>query len=414
MSQNLCRRHTAILGSSAPPRDKADHEGTTYLEFANSRSYTRPLPPKSAKNANADCMNSNVLSEPQFRAALRWERRRTERSERPFLLVLASLGMVTANDCKTASLENLASALAASFRETDIIGWHRQDGVLGAIFTELGTSDTSAIRTAIEKRVLAVMDERPIANHREEITLTFHFFPDDSKHEEHSVRRLRAEVYGEQQSKPVAQAVKRIIDVTGSVAALILLSPALLAISLLIKLTSEGPVLFRQSRIGQHGREFTFLKFRSMYANTDAALHKEYVSHFIAGKAQMRESADGKTSAYKVIDDPRITPLGRFLRRMSLDELPQLINVLKGELSLVGPRPPLPYEFACYHLWHRRRVVEVRPGITGLWQVDGRSRTSFDEMVRLDLRYATRWSLWLDFVILLRTPGAVLSGDGAH
>jgi lipopolysaccharide/colanic/teichoic acid biosynthesis glycosyltransferase len=374
----------------------------------------QPLPPKSAKNANADSMNSKVLSETQFRAALRWERRRTERSERPFLLVLASLGMVTANDSKTASLENLASALAASIRETDIIGWHQQDGVLGAIFTELGTSEMSAILTAIEKRVLAVMDERLIANDRDEISLTFHFFPDDSKQEEHSVRRLRAEVYGEQQPKPVAQGVKRIIDVAGSVAALILLSPALLAISLLIKLTSEGPVLFRQPRIGQHGKEFTFLKFRSMYANTDAALHKEYVSHFIAGKAQMRESADGKTSAYKVIDDPRITPLGRFLRRMSLDELPQLINVLKGELSLVGPRPPLPYEFACYHLWHLRRIVEVRPGITGLWQVDGRSRTSFDEMVRLDLRYATRWSLWLDFLILLRTPGAVLSGDGAH
>ena len=128
----------------------------------------------------------------------------------------------------------------------------------------------------------------------------------------------------------------------------------------------------------------------------------------------MKESADRKTSAYKVIDDPRVTSFGRFLRKTSLDELPQLMNVLKGEMSLVGPRPPLPYEVASYDLWHRRRIIEVKPGITGLWQVCGRSRTSFDEMVRLDLRYARRWSLLLDFRILLKTPRAVLSGDGAY
>jgi lipopolysaccharide/colanic/teichoic acid biosynthesis glycosyltransferase len=151
-----------------------------------------------------------------------------------------------------------------------------------------------------------------------------------------------------------------------------------------------------------------------MYVNSDAALHKDYVSRFIAGDAPMKESADGRSSAYKVIDDPRVTPFGRFLRKTSLDELPQLINVLKGEMSLVGPRPPLPYEFDCYDVWHLRRIVEVKPGITGLWQVCGRSRMSFDEMVRLDLRYATHWSLGLDFMILIRTPGVVLSGDGAY
>jgi lipopolysaccharide/colanic/teichoic acid biosynthesis glycosyltransferase len=128
----------------------------------------------------------------------------------------------------------------------------------------------------------------------------------------------------------------------------------------------------------------------------------------------MNESAHGEKKAFKIMDDPRITPLGRFLRRASLDELPQLLNVLKGEMSLVGPRPPLPYEFTCYDLWHVRRMIDVKPGITGLWQVSGRSRTSFDEMVRLDLRYAKKWSLYLDFMILLRTPGAVASGEGAY
>jgi lipopolysaccharide/colanic/teichoic acid biosynthesis glycosyltransferase len=151
-----------------------------------------------------------------------------------------------------------------------------------------------------------------------------------------------------------------------------------------------------------------------MCVNNDVTVHKEYVSHFIAGQATMQESADGTASAYKVIDDPRVTPFGRFLRKTSLDELPQLINVVKGEMSLVGPRPPIPYELASYELWHLRRIIEAKPGITGLWQVCGRSKTSFDEMVRLDLRYARGWSLSLDFKILLRTPGVVLSGDGAY
>jgi lipopolysaccharide/colanic/teichoic acid biosynthesis glycosyltransferase len=119
-------------------------------------------------------------------------------------------------------------------------------------------------------------------------------------------------------------------------------------------------------------------------------------------------------TAFKVIDDPRITPFGRFLRKTSMDELPQLFNVLKGEISLVGSRPPIPYELACYHIWHLRRITEIKPGITGLWQVCGRSKTSFDDMVRLDLRYATSWSLWLDFVILLRTPRVVFTQEGAH
>jgi lipopolysaccharide/colanic/teichoic acid biosynthesis glycosyltransferase len=117
---------------------------------------------------------------------------------------------------------------------------------------------------------------------------------------------------------------------------------------------------------------------------------------------------------YKIVSDPRVTQTGRLLRKSSLDELPQLINVLKGEMSLVGPRPPLPYEYERYSTWHRRRLMEVKPGITGLWQVNGRSRTTFDEMVRLDLEYVRSWSIWLDLKILLRTPAAVLSGEGAY
>jgi lipopolysaccharide/colanic/teichoic acid biosynthesis glycosyltransferase len=194
---------------------------------------------------------------------------------------------------------------------------------------------------------------------------------------------------------------------------LILLAPLFGLIALVIKLTSEGPVLYRQSRLGHYGKKFELLKFRSMRKDCDCRIHQEYVSKFIAGQVP-GQNGNGSSPTFKIQGDPRVTSIGQFLRKTSLDEVPQFWNVLVGEMSLVGPRPPLDYEFKAYSLWHRRRVLEIKPGITGLWQVEGRSRTQFDEMVRLDLKYARAWSLWLDLKILARTPAAVVSGDGAH
>jgi len=184
-------------------------------------------------------------------------------------------------------------------------------------------------------------------------------------------------------------------------------------IALAIRLSSKGPVLFKQERLGQFGKKFILLKFRSMRTDCDPRIHQEYVSQFIAGQVDSGSPSGDKT-VFKIQADPRVTSVGRFLRKTSLDELPQFWNVLVGEMSLVGPRPPIPYEFTSYDLWHRRRVLEIKPGITGLWQVEGRSRTRFDDMVRLDLKYAQAWSIWLDVKILLQTPGAVLTGEGAH
>jgi lipopolysaccharide/colanic/teichoic acid biosynthesis glycosyltransferase len=195
--------------------------------------------------------------------------------------------------------------------------------------------------------------------------------------------------------------------------ALVLLSPLFILISAAIKLTSKGPILFKQERVGQFGARFTFLKFRSMYFKNDSKIHEDYVKEFIAGNGGPPDSEKSLSTLYKLKDDPRVTRLGRLLRKTSLDELPQFINVLKGDMSLVGPRPPVPYEFEAYDRWHRSRLLEAKPGITGLWQVHGRSRTTFDDMVRLDLRYARTCSLWLDLKILLKTPRAVLSGEGA-
>ncbi len=205
---------------------------------------------------------------------------------------------------------------------------------------------------------------------------------------------------------------KRAIDILGSLVALIVFSPVFLVIAVLIRLTSRGPLLFRQKRLGQYRKPFTCLKFRSMYVDNDHTIHEEYIKRLIAGRGEAENGAS-KPKAFKLTDDRRVTRVGKFLRKTSLDELPQFLNVLVGDMSLVGPRPPIPYEFRAYDLWHQRRLVAVKPGITGLWQVSGRSRLKFDEMVRLDLQYCRTWSLALDFKILLRTPWVVLLGDGA-
>jgi exopolysaccharide biosynthesis polyprenyl glycosylphosphotransferase len=202
---------------------------------------------------------------------------------------------------------------------------------------------------------------------------------------------------------------KRFLDVFGSALAILVFSPLFILIAAAVKLTSRGPIFFRQERVGLGGRRFTFLKFRSMKCGSDSQLHQEYIRRFIGGEIT---KAHGAT--FKIKNDPRLTSIGGFLRRSSLDELPQLINVLRGEMSLVGPRPAIPYEIELYQPWHRSRFLEVKPGITGLWQVVGRSKTTFDDMVRLDLQYATQWSLWLDIKILLQTPRAVVSREGAY
>jgi lipopolysaccharide/colanic/teichoic acid biosynthesis glycosyltransferase len=250
----------------------------------------------------------------------------------------------------------------------------------------------------------------------EQLGLSFYCFPDDWKPGEpgQPLANLYPDLVERNEARRASHALKRVIDVLGSGLALLLLLPVLAVVAVAIKLTSPGPVLFRQTRVGQYGASFTCLKFRSMHAACDPAVHKEYVTRFIAGDVAPGASAGNGQTVYKLTRDPRLTPIGGFLRKTSLDEFPQFFNVLRGEMSLVGPRPPIPYEIEAYDVWHRRRLLEVKPGVTGLWQVTGRSRLRFDDMVRLDLRYASTWSVWLDLKILVRTPYAVFSGEGAH
>lgn len=198
---------------------------------------------------------------------------------------------------------------------------------------------------------------------------------------------------------PVGFAVKRLIDVVGALLGLVVLSPLFVALGLVILVLDGRPILFRQERVGLGGRPFTVSKFRTMVPDAEAR------------RAELGARNEIHGPGFKITEDPRLTRTGRFLRRSSLDELPQLWNVLNGEMSLVGPRPPLPSEVASYDGWHRRRL-EVKPGITGLWQITARHEGDFDLWVRLDLAYIDRWSLWLDLRILARTVLVVLAFEG--
>lgn len=206
--------------------------------------------------------------------------------------------------------------------------------------------------------------------------------------------------------------LKRAMDIIGAVMGLVLFAPLMITAGLLIKATSSGPILYKQRRLGYMGQPFMFLKFRSMHHNCDENLHQEYVKKLVKGKTHEINNGSAENPFYKITNDPRITPLGSFLRKTSIDELPQFWNVLKGEMSLVGPRPAIPYEVEEYQNWHYRRILEIKPGMTGLWQVSGRSRTTFDEMVRLDIQYARNWSIALDIKILFKTIREVFRADG--
>jgi len=359
--------------------------------------------------------SQEILSEEAFRRMLSLERKRSERSERPFVLLLIETGRNQPGDKQGRDLLDVLSALQGATRETDVTGWYTTNSVVGIMFTEI-ILENNAVLSTILSRIGAALRDRLDTDQFSRIKFSFHVFPDDwdaQDPDRPSNLTLYPDLEERQETNRFRLATKRLIDVLGSLSLLVMLSPVFFVIAAAIKLTSRGPVLFRQKRIGEHGTPFTFLKFRSMHINNDASEHKEYVRQLIAGQAEKKSANGNGLGVFKLTDDPRITPVGRILRRSSLDELPQLINVLRGEMSLVGPRPPVPYEVEAYATWHLRRLLEAKPGITGLWQVHGRSRVEFNDMVRLDLRYARNCSPWLDMKILLQTPKAVIGGDGA-
>ncbi len=371
------------------------------------------LRPTKARTENVTEVDHTFYNAHHFHHMLQIERKRTERSKKPFLLMLIDLSRLHGRHLNSHMYEKIKPALVSCSRETDIRGWYEQNKIMGAIFTEMASVGESSIEK-IFRKLHRVVSETLDAEWVKKIKISFHVFPEENGNSSIDNGMFNIAFYPDLSrpsvSRQATSSVKKLMDITGSLFALLVFSPILMIIAAAVKLTSEGPVFFKQERMGLNGNTFTFLKFRSMYTNSDHNCHKDYIKKLIK---EGKDDTDAP-GVYKLSNDPRITTLGGFLRKTSLDELPQFINVLKGEMSLVGPRPPIPYECELYDIWHRRRMLSVKPGITGLWQVTGRSRTTFDEMVRLDLKYINEWSLWLDIKLLLMTPWVIITGKGAY
>jgi lipopolysaccharide/colanic/teichoic acid biosynthesis glycosyltransferase len=362
-------------------------------------------------------LDRTPLDEAMFKRMMAIERKRTERTKAPFLLMLIEVDAEEGSKKSAMTLAAVTLALLSSSRDTDLVGWYKDRAILGAIYTGLAAGEKRSILNTFLSKVNSTLRAELSEEQFGLVKISFHFYPDDWDHGKPgrpSNATLYPDLASHDKGKRTMLMTKRVIDIVGSVILLTLFAPAFLLIALAVKSTSKGPVFFRQQRVGRYGKTFTFLKFRSMYLNNDASVHQEFVKKLIENAAEPAVSGESGNGVYKIVNDRRITQVGKFLRRTSLDELPQFLNVLVGDMALVGPRPPIPYELAAYQTWHRRRLLAVKPGITGLWQVMNRSTVKFDEMVRLDLRYATTWTPWLDLKILLRTPGAVIKGTGAY
>jgi lipopolysaccharide/colanic/teichoic acid biosynthesis glycosyltransferase len=360
-----------------------------------------PRSSQATPTPSSEAQTGETLPRDHFLAQLRREKRRADRSKSPLSLVIYRLAKSNESE-STASLRDL---LMSSKRETDMLG-QLGHGVLAVICPETGDEGIHRFIAKID----ALSDDLPYSV--ESATYPDHLFEGltASPTAAHAPSPL---LHESQSATRDTYFLKRPIDIVGALLALVLFSPLMLVTALAVKLSSRGPVIFRQTRLGKAGAPFVFYKFRSMTVNGDDGIHREFVKNLIKGENDKVNQQDAANPLYKIKIDPRVTWVGRFIRKTSIDELPQLFNVLKGDMSLVGPRPPLPYEAENYKSWHLRRVLDIKPGMTGLWQVEGRSKVSFDEMVRMDLRYIRGCSLALDLRILVKTVLVVLKCEGA-
>lgn len=354
---------------------------------------------------------SMIYAEDIFMLMFANEQKRAVRSGKPFDLMLIDISRLDSPGRVCISPVQIEYRLSEITRDHDCKGWYRTGRIIGIIFTEI----KSAEKDEIGKRIIDDFNMLFDRELMERISISMHRIygegdksgsrdgdaawpPETLPHPEN---HLHQESFFQ----------KRALDLLGAAVGIIMFSPLFLVLAILIKTTSKGPVLFRQERIGKNGKPFHMLKFRSMYTNNDDSAHRAYVSKLIRGEIDGDTGDDGR-KIYKIQNDPRVTAIGRIIRKTSLDELPQLLNVLKGEMSLVGPRPALPSEVAQYEKWHLRRVSAM-PGITGFWQVEGRSRTTFDTMVRMDISYIRRCSLLFDLFLIIKTPLSLFSSKGA-
>lgn len=344
-----------------------------------------------------------MLSKHNFLRQLRLEKRRTERSKAPLSLVLFTVDLESPDGA--AQLRALSESLRSCKRETDVLGYVAED-CLGFLLPDTNEQGAESFTANVRSRNGELGYATVVATYPDQV------FESLTEGSHGHVDNAPLFLDHEQTQGRVGAWFKRALDIFGSAALLLVLSPILIATAIAVRVTSPGAAIFKQQRLGRCGQPFQIYKFRSMSAKNDDKSHREYVAKLIQGNLAEINQGDAANPVYKMTRDPRITAVGHFIRKTSIDELPQLFNVLLGDMSLVGPRPPLRYEAEKYQVWHLRRILEVRPGITGLWQVIGRSTTSFDEMVRLDLRYIREWSFWMDLRILLQTVRVVVMRSG--
>lgn len=360
----------------------------------------------------------DFVSEESFRTLVSVERKRTERSKKPFMVMLLNVSFISdaikQNKFDNASAYVLYNTIAQSItsvtRDIDIKGWHEKGKTIGILFTEISIDSKNKILEKIKNSLIKNL----FPEYASSIGISCSCYPVDNVTESNKLEIFYPDPARVSVKKHLRIIAKRSIDIFGSLAGLLIFSPIFLIASILIKLTSKGPVFFRQKRVGKGGKVFNIYKFRTMTVQNDESVHRKYMQDFIKGQAEGIVNEETGEIVFKLTNDSRITKIGKVLRKTSLDELPQFINVLLGDMSLVGPRPPIPYEVEAYELWHKRRVLETKPGITGYWQVEGRSVTNFDNMCRMDLQYIAKQSTRLDLKYIIKTPVVLLTAKGGY
>jgi exopolysaccharide biosynthesis polyprenyl glycosylphosphotransferase len=364
---------------------------------------TSPVPPNNSSQYRVT--SGEIFYDFCFLKQLRLETLRAQRSKSTLSIILLTLDKET--DAESINMNEILGVVREKTRDTDISGFvnHKSLCVLLPDTDETGAKEICA----------------KLVNETSQFSITTSSYPDHIFESLAKNGCVRPDAFPfelwDSGDTPDASSfkflLKRGVDIVGSIIGILVFMPVMLITALAIKATSPGPVIFSQTRLGKQGTPFTFYKFRSMHVNMDNQIHREYVQNFINGNHAKTNQGDAEKPLYKIKSDPRVTRVGKFIRKTSIDELPQFFNVLKGDMSLVGPRPPLPYEAEKYQAWHLRRILEMKPGITGLWQVEGRSKTEWNDSVRLDIRYIQNWSLLFDLKILLRTVKEVLRCRGA-
>ncbi|MEI6069049.1 MAG: exopolysaccharide biosynthesis polyprenyl glycosylphosphotransferase [Methylococcaceae bacterium] len=346
--------------------------------------------------------SEKTIYDSYFFEKLRIEKLRAQRSKTTLSIILLALEKET--DSESINIRAILDIIRTKTRDTDISGIinHKTIGLL------LPDTDEKGAKELCEK----------LLNGNPQFSATISSYPDHIFESLEKIGSIKPDAHSFELKDSMDNfwfkfLLKRALDIVGSIIGILLLMPVMLMTALVIKVTSPGPVIFSQIRLGKKGIPFKFYKFRSMHVNMDDKIHREYIQNFINGHHAKINQGDAEEPFYKMKADPRITRVGRFIRKTSIDEIPQFFNVLKGDMSLVGPRPPLSYEAEKYQSWHLRRIVDMKPGITGLWQIEGRSNTEWDNAVRLDIRYIQNWSIIMDLKILFKTVEIVLRCRGA-